>query len=84
MAFDTLSSRMSRGSLRSQFTRLQQCLSLWSLEKLPDVYLLKFHSPAIGAGEVKALLRVRADFNPLGVDGVMLDRLQCVKELRKP
>lgn len=76
--FDALSEFVTKGSLRPRFARWQQCLSLWAMEKLPDVYTLRFPVPAIAHDEVKAVLRCRVDFNPLGIDGVAVDRLNCV------
>jgi hypothetical protein len=76
--FDALASFVTSGSMRQKWLRWNQCLSVWTLEKLPDVYTLKFPTPVISPSELKGLLRARVDFNPLGIDGIVLDRLNCV------
>lgn len=76
--FEKLSEAVSRGSLRPKFARWQQVLAIWSLEKLPDVYTLRLHGPVIPGSELKALLRCRSDFNPLGIDGIAVERVNCV------
>lgn len=78
--FDKLSAGVTKGTLRQRFARWQQCLALWALEKLPDVYTLRFPAPAIPGEEIKGLLRARADWNPLGIDGIAVDRLTCVRK----
>jgi hypothetical protein len=65
-------------TVRSQFTRLSHIVDLWTTEKLADVYTLRYPRPTLAAAEVKALLRCRSDFNVQAIEGVVLDRLQCV------
>ncbi len=76
--FDQLSAVVKHGSLRPKFARWQQLLSVWSLEKLPDIYMLKLFAPVIPAAELKSILKCRVDFNVHAIDGVAVDRLTCV------
>ena len=68
------------GSVRAHFSRLNQLLSLWTVERLaPDVAELRFPRPVLPVSDVAAALRCRVDFAPAAVDAVVgaPERLRC-------
>ena len=72
----TLASLRGNAAVRPHFSRLQQIVTLWTLEKLlPDVYDVRFPRPVLSLADVRSVLKCRCDFPPAAVDALAVDRL---------